>query len=564
MSTGVPLQQSAAATPQLGASALRPGPTVPPPAATALEPATTALPPAATASRPAATALEPAAAGAQRCAHRAPRLRAALRLLGALCLLLCGQPAWAQPLPTIAEAVDLDPDPAVLKVELTAAPLPADHPARRLGYRWAYNGQIPGPTLRAAVGTTLHVRVRNALDQPTSVHWHGAGAPYPMDGAPLDPAQLPEGLQLSAQAPQAIPPGGEFTYQFPLERIGTFWYHPHFNTDRQVDAGLYGALIVTEDTPSPAQEAVLIFDVPDEPAHDLEPPSADAPQRRADTAPPPTLEGLRDARAAAGLGHRPTETHWHINGAPTPGALPLDGRPLHLRVLNVSGTRYLALRLPGLVSLAAGQGQRGGPVHQQPYVIGPGQRAEFTVSPPTPSEGESPHTAPTEDPRTLHTEIYSLNGGLTFADPLPLIELTGPLPTSPLATPQPQPPSADPPHTDLLYVLSGSDRTGQQLINGYGFPHGPVDRIAPGQRPIIEVRNLSSSHHPFHIHGHRFEVLSINGRPPPTQRWTDTLDIPIHARVRLRLEPARPGLWMVHCHLLPHAEGGMMTLLEVR
>ena len=56
-------------------------------------------------------------------------------------------------------------------------------------------------------------------------------------------------------------PGESFEYRFTLTQAGTFWYHPHFNTDEQVDAGLYGALIVEEPAePVADAEWVLIFD----------------------------------------------------------------------------------------------------------------------------------------------------------------------------------------------------------------------------------------------------------------------------------------------------------------
>src|SRR5436305_14506402 len=66
---------------------------------------------------------------------------------------------------------------------------------------YAYNGQVPGPTLRVTEGDTVRVRVMNVLAEPTTVHWHGVEVPAGMDGAP--------GL-----SQQPIPPGGTFTYEF--------------------------------------------------------------------------------------------------------------------------------------------------------------------------------------------------------------------------------------------------------------------------------------------------------------------------------------------------------------
>ena len=101
-------------------------------------------------------------------------------------------------------------------------------------------------------------------------------------------------------------------------------------------------------------------------------------------------------------------------------------------------------------------------------------------------------------------------------------------------------------------------------MNGERFPEITIEEVALGDTAIIEVRNLSPTQHPFHLHGHAFEVLSV-GDEVPAYRWMeDTLDIPILGRARLRLVADNPGLWMTHCHILPHADAGMMTVLRVK
>ena len=87
--------------------------------------------------------------------------------------------------------------------------------------------------------------------------------------------------------------------------------------------------------------------------------------------------------------------------------------------------------------------------------------------------------------------------------------------------------------------------------------------MALGSEIVLEVRNVSPSHHPFHLHGLTFEVLSIDGIPPAQRLVEDTLDIGIRQTVRLRIEANNPGHWMSHCHILPHADEGMMTVLRV-
>lgn len=99
-----------------------------------------------------------------------------------------------------------------------------------------YNGTVPGPTLRVTEGDTVRVTVKNELDEETTVHWHGLHVPNSMDGVPP-----------FTQAP--IKPGETFTYEFVASHAGTFMYHPHINSVRQIDRGLYGLLIIDPQRP---------------------------------------------------------------------------------------------------------------------------------------------------------------------------------------------------------------------------------------------------------------------------------------------------------------------------
>ena len=60
-----------------------------------------------------------------------------------------------------------------------------------------------------------------------------------------------------------------------------------------------------------------------------------------------------------------------------------------------------------------------------------------------------------------------------------------------------------------------------------------------------------------------FEVLSIDGVAPNPRQLEAPLNLGVYSTARLRIEASNPGDWMSHCHILPHAEGGMMTVLRV-
>jgi FtsP/CotA-like multicopper oxidase with cupredoxin domain len=102
---------------------------------------------------------------------------------------------------------------------------------------WTYNGTVPGPELRVPYGAPIRVVVRNDLPEPTTVHWHGLAVPNAMDGVP-------------GVTQEPIQPGASFTYEFKAipagrdSKGGTFFYHSHFDEDRQVGLGLSGALVI--------------------------------------------------------------------------------------------------------------------------------------------------------------------------------------------------------------------------------------------------------------------------------------------------------------------------------
>jgi FtsP/CotA-like multicopper oxidase with cupredoxin domain len=108
----------------------------------------------------------------------------------------------------------------------------------------AYNGSVPGPVYRLRNGEHFELEFDNALDRPTTVHWHGLRVPNAMDGVPV-----------LTQAPVA--PGGRFRYAFTARNPGTYWYHPHFQSAEQLDRGLQGVIIVEDDDPPPVDRELL-------------------------------------------------------------------------------------------------------------------------------------------------------------------------------------------------------------------------------------------------------------------------------------------------------------------
>lgn len=113
---------------------------------------------------------------------------------------------------------------------------------------WTFNGEVPGPTIRANEGDRIRIRFTNVGSHPHTLHFHGWHPPE-MDGS------LPH---------QQVDPGGTFVYEFDADPFGTHLYHCHaIPLKRHIHKGLYGAFIIDphpkHGTRPPADEMVMIM-----------------------------------------------------------------------------------------------------------------------------------------------------------------------------------------------------------------------------------------------------------------------------------------------------------------
>jgi FtsP/CotA-like multicopper oxidase with cupredoxin domain len=408
--------------------------------------------------------------------------------------------------PCPADAEDIDSAATVVHYELTA------EQTENGGWLYAYNQQNPGPTLHANLGDTIIVDFTNRLGEPSTIHWHGMHVPFEMDGVAWMGAPIAD--------------GATFRYEFVATKSGTFWSHPHFNTNAQVEGGLYGAVLV-HDPNEPVVDVDLVLFLDD------------------------VSEPLEHNQAH---GHGAVARDWNVNGVPNPTFRFEGGTTVRARVINVANAAYAALRWPSMEQIGSDQGLLPAARTPDRVVLSPSDRAEFVWR-----IGEVGFD--------VISDSYSLNGGDTVMDEVPMMDVTvdspAPVPAGLAWAHSGDRPNVDPPYSDIVYVLAGSDRTGEWLINGERFPEVTIEEVPLGSTQIIEVRNLSPTEHPFHLHGMSFEVLSVDGEVPEYRVIEDSLNIGIRSVVKLRLEATNPGDWMTHCHILPHAEDGMMTVLRV-
>jgi CopA family copper-resistance protein len=261
------------------------------------------------------------------------------------------------------------------------------------------NGSLPAPLLRWREGTTVTLRVRNALPQGSvhghqaSIHWHGILLPANMDGVP--------GLSFDG-----IGRGETYVYRFDVRQAGTYWYHSHSALQEQ--AGLYGALVIDPAGPEPfafdREHVILLSDWTD-----LAPTALfDRLKKRSDhdnRSKRTVADFLRDARAEgvpATLADRgawgrmrmtPTDLSdvnantytYLLNGTTSLGnwtGLFRSGEKVRLRFINGSSMTHFDVRIPGLkMTVVAADGLPVHPVSVDEFRIAAAETFDVIVEP---------------------------------------------------------------------------------------------------------------------------------------------------------------------------------------
>ncbi|MFD7862705.1 multicopper oxidase family protein [Streptomyces sp. NPDC059783] len=397
---------------------------------------------------------------------------------------------------------------------------------------WGFNGSYLGPTLRAKRGERVKVRVRNALDEASSVHWHGMHLPAAMDGGPH----------------QMVAAGGSWSPSWTVDQpAATLWYHPHPHgaTERHVQRGLAGMFLL-DDNRSRDLALPKTYGVDDLPVivQDV----------RFDG---DRLDHGHSFLANTGfLGDRTL-----VNGTLGPYAEVRDER-VRLRLLNASTARVYTFgfdddRSFDLIATDGGLLER--PASLDRIQLSPGERAEIVVTM-RPGERTVLRSYPW---RRGDFWEKRFNGGDDSFDVLQLraAKTLRPSPAVPAALGEPGlelPDGEDAAHGRYFELR----RSG---INGKPMAMDRVDEtVVRGTTETWTVRNGGDMTHNFHIHDVQFRVLEVNGRPPePELRGRkDTVAVPMGTTVKLALRfdgPADPDTpYMYHCHLLSHEDTGMM------
>ncbi len=411
---------------------------------------------------------------------------------------------------------------------------------------WAYNGAEPGPVLRVRQGTPFRATVENGLTENTTVHWHGIRLPNAMDGVPY-----------LTQKP--IKPGERFEYAFTPPDAGTFWYHSHDDSLVQMGRGLAGALIVEEAEP-PAVDRELLWTIQDWRLTD-------------DAQIAPGFNNRMEAAMDGRVGNTVT-----INGRVPDTVNVRAGERIRLRLLNAAIARIMALRFEGhrptTVALDGQPCEPHEPVDGR-ILLGPAMRADVILD----MQGEPGRWYQVVDDfydRLAYT-LVRLEYDKAAPARLHPSDASLRLPSNPV--PRPNLKTASVHEVQLQGGMMGGTGMGGGMmgmggnaawaINGQsmtgdgnpGMP--PLFEIARGRSCILDMRNDTAWWHPMHLHGHSFQVLDRDDRPERHGVWGDTVLVRPRERVRVAFVADNPGDWMLHCHVMEHQVGGLMTIIRV-
>jgi blue copper oxidase len=431
-------------------------------------------------------------------------------------------------------------------VKLRAAPGSHEFYKGKPTRTFGYSAPILGPVLRFRRGDHVEMSVENALDAPTTVHWHGLLVPGDGDGGPqgkIEPGATWRGV-LSIDQPAA-----------------TLWYHPHphHGTARQTYMGLSGLIIVEDGNDLGLPHDYGVDDLP-------------------------IIIQDRTFGTDGSLGYEADELGIIygvrgdtviVNGAIEPVAR-VPAQWVRLRFLNGANAQNFDLRFRDrrvFHVIASDGGLLSRPVLMTRLRISPAERFEILVDF---SDGK---------PALLETgpdEVMGIFGAISedrTGDFVPVMRFE---PTA-SAAPAKHLPShlADPGTVNPAsavqrrqFVLNNGV-CGQRMrmsgqpdmpaiigINGRTHDPNRIDvETKLGTSEIWEVTSVGMAH-PFHVHGALFRILSLDDKPPPDHLagWKDVILVEGTARLLVKFtKPAtRDHPFMYHCHILEHEDAGMM------
>lgn len=419
-------------------------------------------------------------------------------------------------------------------------------------YKWmngkaviAINNQNIGPVLRTTIGDTLKINVINSLfDGGITVHWHGMhlhGVPF-MDGTP-------------AVTQCIIGTGTNMTYEFITDRIGTYWYHGHVETQRN-DA-FFGALIV-EDVINPIKYDREIIIILSDFYSDYE------------------NKQILMLKSHPFMWVGPPQ-YILANGVNRYNISVYYGLTYLIRFICATADSYINITIPNHnMTIVEVEGTYVEPIDTSHLWINAGERYTVLLRADNPGcyniNMSSMNDIPVKSSMgLLYNNVNCTNGKFISGIAVKKFDTDLLKNKFPVLLPAPN---------KKLTILFGDnhDHGGKTYtLNNisFGFPTMPIllsyyqksytnndmtQIIHVNMGDVIDITFVNYlEQHPFHIHGHSFYVLGANHNTiNPVRR--DTITIPKNSTVTIRLIFNNPGVWLAHCHISWHVIMGMSLI----
>jgi FtsP/CotA-like multicopper oxidase with cupredoxin domain len=447
-----------------------------------------------------------------------------------------------------------------------------------------YNGSIPGPTLRVPEGSEITVNLKNDGDIATTLHAHGVRMDNPFDGVP-------------GVTQEEIAVGESFAYKLKFSDPGVFWYHPHVRTDYTLESGLYANIIVTPKdaaywAPANREIPLMLDDIALDEKGML-----------------PFDAKVADHTLMGRFGNVML-----VNGETDYQLQAKQGEVVRLYLTNAANTRLFNLALPGakmkLVGADVGRYEKETFVDQ--VMIAPGERRVVDVFFEKSGEYVMKHQTPDKEYVLGKVSVFSQLANPSYSNEFSVVRTNGAV-VSELEDLMNIYLSKTPDKSlNLSLDMTAEMRKGMPMgmhSMGNGMAMSDMDmgmgddgdalewedtmagmntqsnsnmmkwklvdkksgkvnmdikdwNFQVGDKVKIRIFNDPQSmhpmQHPIHFHGQRLMVLSTNGVRNENPVWVDTALIAKGDTVDVLLEVTNPGTWVAHCHILEHAESGMM------
>ncbi|KAH8702101.1 conidial pigment biosynthesis oxidase Abr1/brown 1 [Talaromyces proteolyticus] len=448
------------------------------------------------------------------------------------------------------------------------------------------NGEWPCPQIDVDVGDRLIIDVKNSLgNQSTGIHWHGIHQfmTGTMDGA-------------SAVTQCPVAPGSMIRYDFVVDQAGTYWYHSH-NMGQYPD-GLRGALIVHDPNPPVEYDDEFTITLADW-YHKQMPELLDSYQSTSNTAgdePLPDVALINDSTQSM-FKVQPNTTYLvHIICIGNwPGhAFLFDDH--EMTVVEVDGT-WIEPYPVGEKNIRVATGQRMSVLIKTKEDASKNYAFWNTMDINMMFVFENKSIPENFNPNATAWLVYDESlplpeapviHELAFIDDLSFV----PYDREPLLEPVDHQIILNTGHTVVndvtRFSVNGQTYMPQQVptlytaltvgseYNSDPKVYGNVNPLIINNNDVIEIviNNHHGNLHPWHLHGHQFQVLQrtdVNGgffdgyfaniSSTPVKR--DTIMVQNYGHTVIRFRANNPGIWLLHCHIEWHVQAGLVaTIIE--